>query len=208
MNIIPYYINLDFRLDRKFLLEREFAKMNIKPVRFPAILHKDGLTGCLMSHIKVLESCEVDSDILWVCEDDVEFLVDRPSLDKYIKLFLDSSADILCLGYNSRNNKPYSDGLLRTRDTQTTSSYIIKKNFRKVLVSFWKELLLCIESGKTHPLEKLYIKLDIHKGPFYALDQGWKVLQQNYIFVIPDQRVLIQRPGFSDILNKSVNYKC
>lgn len=209
MNIVPYYINLDFRLDRRLLLEREFVKMGIKnAIRFPAIHHSHGLTGCLLSHIKLLETCDIDSEYIWICEDDIEFMVNRSTLDNYIRLFLDSSADILCLGYNSKSYTPYSNGLFRARDTQTTSSYIIKKSFRKILLNFWKELLISIETGTEHSSFKRYITLDIHRGPFYALDQAWKVLQQDYVFVIPDKRLLVQRPGFSNIANKSVNYKC
>ena len=72
--MIAYYINLDYRLDRKILIEREFSNLDIEFIRIPAILHSNGAIGCLQSHIKVLETCDPDADFIWICEDDIEFL--------------------------------------------------------------------------------------------------------------------------------------
>jgi len=208
--MISYYINLDYRVDRKILVEREFNKLDIKYIRIPAILHSDGAIGCLQSHIKVLETCEPDAEYLWVCEDDLEILVTRVELDKSIDAFMKSEGDILCLAFNSRKHSKYSDGFLRTTDNQTTSCYIIKQGFRLVLLNFWKSLLNSIETKTIHPLMDVYLKLDVDKGEntFNAADQAWKILQKDYIFLIPEKRIAKQRSGYSDIEQKSVNYRC
>jgi len=208
--MIPYYINLDYRLDRKILVEREFSNLDIECIRIPAILHTDGAIGCLKSHIKVLETCDPDAEYLWVCEDDLEFLVSRVELNKSIDAFIKSEGDILCLAFNSRKQSKYSDGFLRTTDNQTTSCYIVKRKFRLVLLDFWKSLLNSIETNTIHPLMDIYTKLDVHKGEnvFNAADQAWKVLQKDYIFLIPEKRIAKQRSGYSDIEQKSVNYRC
>lgn len=206
--MIPYYINLDCRLDRKILVEREFSKLNIEYIRIPAIYHIDGLTGCLKSHIKVLETCDIEAEYLWVCEDDLEFLVSRDELNKSIDAFMKSDGDILCLGFNSMKHSKFSDGFLRTTDNQTTSSYLVKRKFRKVLLDLWKSLLNSIETNIEHPLKNKYLKLDIRKYNFNALDQVWKLLQKDYIFLIPERRIAKQRSGYSDILKQSVNYGC
>jgi GR25 family glycosyltransferase involved in LPS biosynthesis len=208
--MIPYYINLDYRLDRKILVEREFNNLQIEFIRIPAILHSDGAIGCLQSHIKVLETCDSAAEYLWVCEDDVEFLVSRVELDKSINAFMKSDGDILCLAFNSRKQSKYINGFLRTTDNQTTSSYIVKRKFRSVLLDFWKSLLNSIETKTTHPLMDIYLKLDVHKGEnmFNAADQAWKILQNDYIFLIPEKRIAKQRSGYSDIEQKSVNYRC
>lgn len=208
--MIAYYINLDYRYDRKILVERDFFNLHIEFIRIPAILHSDGLTGCLQSHIKVLETCDPGADYLWVCEDDIEFLVPKVDIDKSIDAFMKSDGDILCLAFNSRKQSRYSDGFLRTTDNQTTSCYIVKRKFRSVLLDFWKSLLNSIETNTVHPLENLFLQLDVHKGDnsFRALDQAWKVLQKDYIFLIPEKRIARQRAGYSDIMSKSVNYKC
>lgn len=208
--MIPYYINLDYRLDRKILVEREFSRLDLKCSRIPAILHSEGAIGCLQSHIKVLETCDPDADYLWVCEDDIEFLVPRAELDKSIQSFMKTDGDILCLAFNSRKQSKYTNCFLRTTDNQTTSCYIVKRKFRHVLLDFWKSLLNSIETNTIHPLMDIYIKLDVHKGEnvFNAADQAWKILQKDYIFLIPEKRIAKQRSGYSDIEQKSVNYKC
>ena len=48
----PYFINLDYRRDRRFQVETEFNRLGIdSAVRVSAIFDKDGATGCLQSHI-------------------------------------------------------------------------------------------------------------------------------------------------------------
>ena len=204
----PYYINLDHRIDRKILIEEEFRKLNIDIyTRFPAIyMPNDGISGCLSSHVKLLESAPTDGDALWICEDDVEFNVNRITLDSHIKEFMESDADILCLGYASRSHITYSSLLNQTKDTQTTSSYIVKPKFRKILHDFWKSVLESRLSGVEHESKRIYTSLPIHNPHYDCADQCWKVLQQSYIFVIPKTRCLIQRIGYSDIEQRIVNY--
>jgi GR25 family glycosyltransferase involved in LPS biosynthesis len=208
--MIPYYINLDYRLDRKILVEREFSNLDIECIRIPAILHTDGAIGCLQSHIKVLETCDTDAEYIWVCEDDIEFLVPRVEIDKSIDAFMKTNGDILCLAFNSKKETKYSDGFLRTTDNQTTSCYIVKRKFRLVLLDFWKSLLNSIETNTIHPLMDIYLKLDFNNSEnlFNAADRAWKVLQKDYIFLIPEKRIAKQRSGYSDIEQKSVNYRC
>jgi|Laugrespbdmm15sd_2_1035082.scaffolds.fasta_scaffold12001_5 GR25 family glycosyltransferase involved in LPS biosynthesis len=208
--MIPYYINLDHRIDRKILVEREFSSLNLEFIRIPAILHTDGAIGCLKSHIKVLETCDPDAEYLWVCEDDIEFLVPRDNINKSIDDFIKSDGDILCLAFNSRKHSKFINGFLRTTDNQTTSCYIVKRKFRHILLDFWKSLLNSIETNMIHPLMDIYIKLDVHKGEnvFNAADQAWKILQKDYIFLIPENRIAKQRSGYSDIVGGHVNYKC
>ena len=208
--MIAYYINLDNRYDRKILVEREFSKLHIEFIRIPAILNDNGLTGCLQSHIKVLETCDPDAEYLWVCEDDIEFLVTKEQLNKSMENFMKSSGDILCMGFNSSKQAKFIDGFLRTTNNQTTSCYVVKRKFRQILLDFWKSLLNSIETKTIHPLENTFLKLDVYKreNSFHALDQAWKVLQKNYIFLIPEKRVCRQRAGYSDIEQKSVDYKC
>lgn len=206
--MMAYYINLDHRLDRKILVEREFSKLQINFTRIPAIYNTNGATGCLQSHIKVLETCDPDAEYLWVCEDDIEFLVPRADIDKSIDAFMKSDGDILCLAFNSSKQSKFINGFLRTTDNQTGACYIVKQKFRNILLDLWKSLLNSIETNIEHPLKNIYLKLNIRKYDFNALDQAWKVLQNDYIFLIPEKRIATQRSGYSDIEQKSVNYRC
>ena len=94
----PYYINLDHRNDRRVIVEEEFKKLGIDSfVRFPAIyMPNDGISGCLASHVKLLETAPND-DALWICEDDIEFKVDKDTLNSYIKEFMNFSI-FICQG--------------------------------------------------------------------------------------------------------------
>lgn len=204
----PYYINLDHRNDRRVLVENEFKKLNIDSfVRVPAIYTQGkGSMGCLASHIKALETVPSDNDAIWICEDDIEFKVDRYQLDSIIISFMTSDASVLCLGYNSRNEKEYSPLLNHTKDVQTASCYIVKSSFRPILLNFWKTLLECRINNVTHPSKHIYMSLPIHKAEYEFNDQSWKVLQQSHIFVIPKIRCVIQRSSYSDIEQRDVDY--
>ena len=204
----PYYINLDHRNDRKILVEEEFKKLGIDSfVRVPAIYTPDdGATGCLASHIKALETAPSGNDAIWICEDDIEFKVDRNTLDSIIMSFMISDAAVLCLGYNSRNEKEYSPLLNYTKDVQTASCYIIKSAFRPILLNFWKSVLEHRIHGVVHTYKYIYMSLPIHKAEYEVSDQSWKVLQNFYLFVIPKKHYVIQRSSYSDIEQRVVNY--
>jgi len=204
----PYYINLDHRDDRKILIEEEFKKLNIDSfVRVPAIYTpNEGALGCLASHIKALEAAPLTCDAIWICEDDIEFKVDRTTLNSFIVEFMISDASILCLGYNSRYEMEYSPLLKHTKDTQTASCYIVKSAFRHTLLEFWKSVLVFRINKLEHPYKHIYMKLPINKAEYEVTDQSWKVLQQSYVFVIPKSRCVIQRSSYSDIENRHVNY--
>lgn len=198
------YINLDHRADRRKLAEDEFDRLGIPEVRFPAIHNKDGRIGCIESHLSILKSDL--TNVTWVCEDDIEFLVDRDTLDTHINEFLKSKADILCLGFANRRSKDYSENLLRSFDVQTTSSYIIKPSLKPILIDLWSGVLDSLKTGKPHPLEGEFMKLNVHKGDFLCADQSWKLLQQSHVFVIPKIRCVKQRGSYSDIEKQYVDY--
>ena len=221
----PYYINLDHRTDRRELVKQEFYRMGFTGSRFPAISNDDGELGCLESHAMALRAFPTQPPIqdhgeevvidmnagpkplaTWICEDDVKFVVDRPTLDIYIREFMESDADILCLGYASRRGESYSNNLLRSVDLQTTSSYIVKESFKSTLQNFWSTVAVCKRNNIDHPLRSDYDNLDVNKGNFWCADQCWKLLQQSHVFVIPAVHCVVQRAGYSDIEKKFVNY--
>jgi GR25 family glycosyltransferase involved in LPS biosynthesis len=198
----PFYINLDSRTDRKEETETEFKRLDLGPVtRIPAVCTPDnGAIGCLISHINLLESQLNEPTATFVCEDDVQFLVDNDTLNLHIDEFMKSDADILCLGYNSHNHSDYSSNLMRSHDLQTTSCYIIKPAFRRTLYDFWKSVLDCIRKNTEHPLKSTFMIIPVIHGDFEVADQCWKLLQQSHTFVIPKIRCAHQRGSYSDIM--------
>ena len=203
----PYYINLDHREDRKSQVVNEFQRMGFSNfIRVSAIYDQDGAAGCMKSHISTMRNDKVKTKATWVCEDDIEFLVRRLALDEHVLEFMDSDADILCLGNASRKHENFSERLMRSYDLQTTSCYIVKAEFKTVLEDFWESVIVSKKTNTQHPLVKEYNLLNVNKGDFYAADQCWKILQQKYKFVIPKTRCVLQKSGYSDIERSVVDY--
>jgi len=207
----PYYINLDKRIDRKALVENEFDRLGIQATRFSAIENEDGAIGCLESHLAILSFNSVDAksnNVTFVCEDDVEFCVGRITIDFFIREFINSKADILCLGNLSQKNEDYCNFFYRSYDLQTTSCYLIKDSFKPKLIELWNSVLKCHYSKDKHPLEDSFLQLNkVIKGSFLIADQCWKLLQQTHTFIIPNIRVAFQRAGYSDIEKIYIDYK-
>ena len=85
--------------------------------------------------------------------------------------------------------------------------YIIKKKFRNILLDTWKDALVSRKNNDNKKYEEKLKSLNIRVCEDYlALDQVWKILQRDYIFVIPKKKVLKQRSGYSDIMGRYVDY--
>ena len=192
-----YYINLDHRQDRKIEVTDEFNKLGIENYnRFNAIKNTNGALGCALSHKTTLETWSADdSRLLMVCEDDIKFNGSLEELKKLVSEFKhDKNLDILCLSFNHLNEAQYNDYFYLTSDTQTTACYVVKPHMKEILLKSFKLSVKLLEAG----IDNQYI---------VAIDQVWKVLQKKYNFIIPITRFAFQRESFSDIENRTVNYK-
>lgn len=203
----PYVVNLPDRKDRWSQFSKQASKLKIKPIRIDGIYNKVGYTGCSKAHINALKQWSGE-DAIWICEDDCEFIVNSEVLHKTIDAFMKSPGDVLCLGYSSSNQKHYDKIFDQTINCNAACSYIVKGHFVKKLLNVWEDSL----KGTKSPLFSIYKKLKIFKGkkklrPFEIIDQSWKILQQDYIFLIPKNRCAVQTKSFSDTQKKLVNYK-
>lgn len=205
----PYIINIAHRMDRWSRILKQTTKLGIKPIRINAIYDKkDGATGCFKSHIKALKKWSGE-DAIWICEDDCEFKVDKATLHKTIDAFMKSPAVVLCLGYNSYSQKNYNSLFNRTFNNQTATCYIVKGEFVQKLLDIRQHVLAHRIAATESPLKSKFKSLKVFKGDipeFERNDQCWKLLQQDYIFLIPKIRCAIQNKSFSDIEKKDVNY--
>lgn len=196
-NIQIRYINLEHRLDRRKLIENEFAKLKIFTYqRFNAISNKDGAFGCALSHYEVVKAWDTEQfDYLMVIEDDVIFDTNIEHFTNVIESFLsDTNLDILCLGYNTLISVSYDQFFDIATNIQTTSCYIVKKHMRQMLLD---NFMISINL-MNHKIDKQF-------GT--AIDQVWKILQEKYVFAITKNRLVFQRESFSDIENKIVRYE-
>jgi len=120
-----YCINLDRRIDRWNLVQKEFNKVGIqnKVKRFSAIEHLNGRIGLLKSFINIFNQAKIDKlDHILIFEDDVCFLDQfKPleTLSKGINQIKSNNInwDLFYLGANTVGRKliPITDNIVTTK---------------------------------------------------------------------------------------------
>lgn len=124
-----YVINLDFRTDKWQRLAAIFDQKRLRANRMSAVVGREltqemkadmsgpypvnlhgGEIGCLLSHISVLKDAyERGFNLIWVCEDDIEFLEDESIIPEFLTDLskIDPKWDIF---YTDTNCRRPSDG--------------------------------------------------------------------------------------------------
>jgi hypothetical protein len=183
------YINLEHRTDRKQQIELELSRFKGSVERLNATPHAIGGIGCSMSHIRALQRAkQAGWPHVLILEDDAMFTNIKEgdiSLSKLISEPYD--VILLCGAYAS-----YNPSTCRVISSQTATAYLVHSNYYDTLISNFK-------SG----LEQL-IRTNIYNK--YALDQYWKLLQPRDKWYIVLPTMCIQRPSYSDIEKKNVDY--
>lgn len=201
-----YYINLDHRVDRKEQMEAEFEKVGIpkeKVVRIPGIYTKGfGILGCALSHIKTLETF-LDSTYknCLVCEDDFMFHLDINYIKYLLKMFFQKNIpyDIVMLSGNVKQEEDTSFHFLKKiKEAQTTSSYVITREFAFHLLENLREGAKLLKEYKEATSETKHE---------YCLDIYWQKLQPQSRWYILSPKIGIQRESYSDIAEHMTNYK-
>jgi glycosyl transferase family 25 len=194
-----FYINLAHRTDRRELIEAELNNFGLKYERFEAhYIPQFGALGCSKSHLDVLKIAkERNYENIIILEDDFQFIVTKQELEEELTKFFDAGLLFggCLLAYNLfEYEKTKYDFLYRIRNAQTMSGYIVNKRCYDRFIS------LLEKSNKLLELTK-----DISK---YTCDQSWKELQKNGFWFCFTKRIGIQRPSYSDLERKNVNYGC
>ena len=182
------FINLDSRTDRRTHFELQFFKIGFNPQRFAAIQNARGATGCTMSHIACMEMAIQNKwDHVLVCEDDATII--NPDqlvhqVNHFFQRFNDSWDVLLLAGNNYQPFRQESPEAVRVANCQTTTAYLVRRPYFETLLANFKE-----------GLNKLK-----------AIDQYWKLLQRRdrWYLIVPIS--MIQRPDFSDVSNRRVDY--
>lgn len=190
-----YYINLDHRTDRRENIEKQLSKLDVNSTRrIQAIFNENGALGCAQSHLEVLSNWRrVPERLLFVCEDDCEFTVDRHEVEDLVEEFLRNPfLDVLCLAYNARNGINISRNLMITSNTQTLCCYVLKAHMVDPMISAAMESVDRLTKGDPKKIA--------------AIDVVWKQLQKKYMFAVPQIRIARQIASYSDIECSNVNY--
>ena len=193
-----FYINLDYRTDRKEHIEKELEKVGIRAERFNAIRMQNGAIGCSMSHLKILQNAHSQrlSHVL-IMEDDITFLepgVFTNQFNKFLEKHGNAWDVILLAGNNMPPYKEIDDTCIKVSRCQTTTGYLVNGHYIQKLIEN-------VKMGVTHLLNKP------HEHRLYAIDKFWFTLQNadRWFLIIPP--TVVQRPDYSDIEKKHTNYQ-
>lgn len=172
--------------------------------RIDAMPSKNGRYGALVSQLKSLKFA-VDNkyEHSLIIQDDMEWTISpllvRDILEQNLK---DNTWSVLLLSCYYGIGKQRNNFNNHATNCQTATAYIIRKRYYDTLYTHWNTYL-----------ERKLILPDIYKrsivnGYEVALDQSWKILQNQHMAQWAATRPLLayQRPDMSDIEHKNVNY--
>ena len=196
MNLIPtiYYINLDYREDRRHHIINQLEKINYpkdKIIRISAIQTNFGGLGCARSHIKTIEKfLQTGEESCIVLEDDFTFYQNN----RFYQILdnLPKNWDVVMLSSNTLNESYFSDNFKKYISAQTASGYMVSKNFAATLLQNFKESESNLSAGYNYEI--------------YAIDQYWKKLQPNSNWFICNPKIGYQMESYSDISKFVVNH--
>jgi hypothetical protein len=206
MNTIDhiYYINLDYRTDRRLQIEEWIEESGFptgKITRISAVhTPESGYIGCALSHIKALEEFLKSSHRNCIIFEDDYIPIDTKTYwSTFSKLDeFNISYDIIMCAYNEldsdETNIPW---LHKVKKSFTTSGYLIKRDFAPKLIENLKEGVLCLidQINKTNKVDHIYV-----------LDVYWQKLMLVSKWYCFYPRIGKQRDGYSDIQMRCVDY--
>jgi GR25 family glycosyltransferase involved in LPS biosynthesis len=207
MNIIDhvYYINLDYRHDRRLQMEDwldESGFPNQKVTRISAVqLPGAGHIGCLMSHIHTLKKfLESEYNTSLIFEDDYKPL-DVLSFWSNFKKLQSSKIDydIVMCAYNKLISEPTEfEWLHRVNFSYTSSGYLITRKFAPILIQNF-----------TDAVNKIVEYEQLHKtrANDFCLDVYWQKLMPISKWYCFYPRIGKQIDSFSDIQSQYTTYE-
>lgn len=192
-----FYINLDTRTDRKSFFENQMRMIGINNAkRFNAIKHNIGAIGCSLSHLELLKYAKQQNmDHILIMEDDIMFT--KPIMFTYYLnnvLAKHKNFDVLLIAGNNMGQYSRLDNFcVKISKCQTTTGYLVKSHYYDRLIRNYEE---GINNLKQHPT--LMNK--------YAIDQYWTRLQLHDRWYLLTPLTVTQKPDYSDIEKKDINY--
>jgi GR25 family glycosyltransferase involved in LPS biosynthesis len=201
---ILYYINLEHRKDRLEHINNVLLNTNIdknKINRISGIYNSNlGHLGCAKSHLLVLETFLKTPDNIKNCiilEDDFIFTQSQDIITNLLNEFYNNiqNYDILMLSCNIQRESPTEYPFItKVLDGQTTSGYIVTKNFAPRLIINFKESIQNLENNG--------------KKNIFSIDIYMKRLQPSSNWYCLKPKIGQQIPSFSDIEQRFTSYGC
>jgi len=200
-----YYCNLAHRVDRNIEFLGEMEKLGVpaeKIHRIESIYTPNyGALGCGKSQTLALKHFLSSSkEICAIFEDDFMFSETKETVNNVLTQFFEKRVYFDCLMFGGNileavtTELPY---LKKVYAGQTTSAYVITRQFAPLLLQLWEEAVR---------LQEEYIKHNEKVYHFYCIDIAWKQLQPYSHWFVVEPKFGFQRESYSDIEKKITNY--
>lgn len=197
------YINLAHRTDRNEHILHEIKKIDptlSKTHRLEAEhVPNNGALGCAISHVKAIEMCfeHPEWNRCLILEDDFTFAWSDYHTQLIELSTFRSDFDMLLLAYGHDDfvcETTESPHIRRVLSSQTTSGYVVHKNYMGVLLNNFRISSDILRNrGRCHDA---------------CLDQYWKRLMPHGKWYAYHVRIGYQYANYSDIENAFHNYEC
>jgi glycosyl transferase family 25 len=203
-----YCINLEKRSDRWDQILANFQTYGLPASlvqRWTAVADTDfGALGCAKSHVAVLSNFLTNHSEPYclVLEDDFDFV--RP-WNEFVECFNSIAAEridwdvLLLAGTSVLAMAAQSPGLARVVESQSTVGYFVNRKYAARLLGCFAESIPHME-GMHGRIPQTWLM------ERFSIDQTWKKLQRRDHWYIFSSAFGRQRPGYSDIENREVNY--
>lgn len=198
-------INLEHRTDRKDQVLKSLKQ--IEDVRIDETnifkAHKDeinGALGCAISHFSILAEFIKNTQFEYqiVFEDDIEFK-HKIKIHELVQSIA-GKFDCFLFAHNTAIATDNIDGKFsRVINAQTTSGYIVTRDFAPVLLNKFAESINNLLKYRNPDQKDLVNSL-------FAIDVLWKQLQITHNFITTIPSIGYQRESFSDIESRNVSY--
>ena len=201
-----YCINLDHRTDRWAEATANYATFGLAPVmRWPAVVDKElGALGCAKSHVAALAHflTQESSPYCLILEDDFDFV--RP-WGEFVESFNKLSAEhiewdaLLLMGSITIAHDPLPCGFARVFQSLSAAAYLVSRKYASYLLGCFAETIPQMEAVRHIPNRDFITSR-------FAIDVAWQKLQRRDRWYIASPAFGKQRPSFSDIEQRDVNY--
>lgn len=206
--VAAYCINLDRRRDRWAECRANYAEQGLPPdfvMRWSACEDADfGALGCARSHMAVLSHflTQRREPYCLILEDDFDFLRSWGSFADSFNGLLQRGFDWDALLLAGTYTMAYAEnpaGLAKVVESQSTSGYLLPRKYvPQVLHSFSKSVVTLELFAQQQPRVVWVSK--------FAIDALWKQLQYTDRWYIMTPPVGHQRPSYSDIEKRVMDY--
>jgi glycosyl transferase family 25 len=203
-----YAINLDHRGDRWHALQANAQAHGLAPQairRWSAVADADfGALGCAKSHVAALAHFLTADDAPYalVLEDDFDFVRPFGDLVQTVNSLNRQGLDwdvLLLMGTAVLALPTATPGLARVLESQSTAGYLLSRRYAAHLIGCFAEGIPLMESLRATPARPVVA----HR---HAIDQAWKTLQRRDRWYIFSPAFGHQRPGWSDVEGRKVDY--